>query len=65
MDSKAKIFSYRGGMYLLLALLTISLIGGFIIYRFSLLSHQNIVNLLDESIFFGIIGVVYTLMAVP
>ena len=57
MDSKAKLFSYRGGMYLLLALLTILLIGGFIIYRFSLLSHQNIVNTLDEGIFFGIIGV--------
>ena len=30
MDSKSKIFSYRGGMYLLLAILITSLIGGFI-----------------------------------
>ena len=40
MDSKSKIFSYRGGMYLLLAILITSLIGGFITYHFSMLSHN-------------------------
>ena len=41
MDSKTKVFSYRGSMYLLLTMLILSLIGGFIIYRYSLLSHLN------------------------
>lgn len=57
MDSKYKIFSYRGGMYLLLAILITLLIGGFITYHFSMLSHNQSVNTLDESIFFTIIGV--------
>lgn len=57
MDSKSKIFSYRGGMYLLLAILITSLIGGFITYHFSMLSHNKSVNTIDESIFFIIIGV--------
>ena len=57
MDSKYKIFSYRGGMYLLLAILITSLIGGFIAYHFSMLSHNQSVNTIDESIFFIIIGV--------
>lgn len=57
MDSKSKIFSYRGGMYLLLAILIITLIGGFITYHFSLLSHNSSINYIDESIFFAIIGV--------
>ena len=57
MDSKTKVISYRGGMYLLLTLLLISLIGGFIVYRYSLLSHLNMENLFDEVIFFIIIGV--------
>ncbi|MBR4964458.1 MAG: sensor histidine kinase [Alistipes sp.] len=59
MDLKSKkTISYRGGMYLLLALLTISLISGFIIYRFSLLSHIKVsdTTLIDEVIFYGIIG---------
>ena len=57
MDSKTKVISYRGGMYLLLTLLILSLIGGFIVYRYSLLSHLNRENLLDEVIFYSIIGV--------
>ena len=57
MDSKTKVISYRGGMYLLLTLLLLSLIGGFIVYRYSLLSHLNRENLLDEVIFYSIIGV--------
>lgn len=56
MDSRSKIFSYRGGMYLLLAILIFTLIGGFITYHFSLLSHTSI-NSSDEGIFFAIIGV--------
>lgn len=57
MDSKSKFFSYRGGMYLLLTILIITLIGGFIAYHFSLLSHNSSINFIDESIFFVIIGV--------
>ena len=57
MDSKSKIFSYRGGMYLLLAILIISLIGGFIAYHFSMLSHNKSITTIDESIFFIILGV--------
>lgn len=57
MDSKSKIFSYRGGMYLLLAILITALIGGFITYRFSLISHNKSITTLDESIFYAIIGV--------
>ena len=57
MDSKSKIFSYRGGMYLLLAILIITLIGGFIAYHFSMLSHNKSITTIDESIFFIILGV--------
>lgn len=57
MDSKSKIFSYRGGMYLLLAILIIALIGGFITYHFSLLSHNRTINGIDEGIFYAVIGV--------
>lgn len=58
MDSKTKkIFSYRGGMYLLLATLIITLIGGFITYHFSLLSHNSRINNIDEGIFIAIICV--------
>ena len=56
MDSKSKIISYRGGMYLLLAILIIALIGGFITYHFSLLSHNRTINGIDEGIFFAIIS---------
>ena len=58
MDLKSKKgFSYRGSMYLILTLLVISLIGGVIIYRNSLLSHikgNNAVQL-DDDIFISII----------
>lgn len=57
MDSKSKIFSYRGGMYLLLAILITTLIGGFIAYHLSVLSHNESITTIDESIFFAIIGV--------
>lgn len=57
MDSKSKIFSYRGGMYLLLAILIITLIGGFITYHFSLLSHNRSISELDEGIFYAVLGV--------
>ena len=57
MDSKSKIFSYRGGMYLLLAILITTLIGGFIIYHLSVLSHSKSITTIDESIFFAIVGV--------
>ena len=64
MDSKSKVFSYRGSMYLLLLLLIVSLIGGFIIYRYSLLSHYKETNTVDEVIFYGIIGVATATMAI-
>ena len=58
MDLKSKKrFSYRGSMYLILTLLVMSLIGGVIIYRHSLLSHikgNNAVQL-DDDIFISII----------
>lgn len=64
MDSKAKIFSYRGGMYLLLTLLIVTLMGGFIIYRYSLISHfKNAVHF-DEGIFYAIIGVAVATMII-
>ena len=58
MDLKSKKgFSYRGSMYLILTLLVISLIGGVIIYRHSLLSHikSNNAVQLDDDIFISII----------
>ena len=57
MDSKDKFFSYRGGMYILLALLILTLVGGVITYRFSLLSHSLHSENTDEIIFYTIIGV--------
>ena len=48
-DLKNKTLSYRGGMYILLALFSITIIGGVIIYRLSLTSHRGISELLDES----------------
>ena len=57
MDSKSKIFSYRGGMLLLLATLIFALIGGFITYHFSLLSHNSRISNIDEGIFIAIITV--------
>ena len=58
MDLKSKKrFSYRGSMYLILALLVMSLIGGIIIYRHSLISHikGNSAVQLDDDIFVSII----------
>ena len=49
MDSKTKVFSYRGGMYLLLTLLMVTLLSGFFVYRYSLLSHYKNINILDET----------------
>lgn len=60
MDLKnKKLFSYRGGMYLLLAILIVSLIGGVFIYRNSLINHikENGSVYLDDDIFFIIIGI--------
>lgn len=60
MDLKnKKLFSYRGGMYLLLAILIVSLIGGVFIYRNSLINHikENGSVFLDDVIFFTIIGI--------
>lgn len=60
MDLKSKkFFSYRGGMYMLLALLIMSLISGVIIYRHSLINHlkgDGSVHM-DDGIFFVIIGI--------
>lgn len=57
MGLKSKFISYRSGTYLLLTLLILSLIGGFIIYRYSLLSHFQNAAHFDEGIFYGTIGV--------
>lgn len=62
-DLKNKIMSYRGGMYILLALLSVTIIGGVIVYRSSLMSHNAISEVLDEGIFIAIIAVA-TLMAI-
>ena len=67
MDLKSKKrFSYRGSMYLILTLLVMSLIGGVIIYRHSLLSHikgNNAVQL-DDDIFISIIFIAAATVAV-
>lgn len=55
-DSKNKTLTYKGGMYILLALLILTLVGGVITYRFSLLSHELHSELTDEIIFYSIIG---------
>lgn len=57
MDSKNRGLTYRGGMYILLALLILLLAGGLIGYRYSLLSHISATNSIDEGIFYTIIGV--------
>ncbi len=59
MGSKAntKILSYRGSMYLLLTLLIVTFIGGFIVYRYSLLHHLVAADYYNEIIFYSIIGV--------
>ena len=55
-DSKNKTLTYKGGMYILLALLILTLVGGVITYRFSLLNHELHSELTDEIIFYSIIG---------
>lgn len=57
MGLKSKLFSYRGGMFLLLTLLIASLIGGVVVYRFSLVSRISDFGALDEVLFYGIICV--------
>ena len=56
-DSKRKLFSYRGGMFLLLALLIIALICGFIIHHFSVVSALAVSKHTDEGTFVLIICV--------
>ena len=56
-DLKSRRLTYRGGMYLLLALLSATIIGGVIFYRSSLMSHNAVSRVLDEGIFYTIIGV--------
>ena len=67
MDLKSKKgFSYRGSMYLITTLLVMSLIGGVIIYRHSLLSHikgNNAVQL-DDDIFVSIIFIAAATVAI-
>ena len=57
MGLKSKIWSYRSSKYLLLTLLILMLVGGFITYRYSLLSHFQNAEHFDEGIFYGTIGV--------
>ncbi len=57
MDSKGKTLTYRSGMYILLALLIMIVVGGVITYRFSLLSHTQHAEWLDECIFYTILCV--------
>lgn len=64
MDSKHKAVNYRGGMMLLLILLTLSLIGGVIIYRYSLLSRFSANEHLHEGLFYGIVIVAIAASAI-
>ena len=57
MDSKRNKINYHGGMLLLLILLIVSLIGGVIIYRYSLVSHFSANAHLNEGLFYGIVFV--------
>ena len=57
MASKNKFLTYRGGMFLLLALLIISLICGFIIHHFSVVSSLAVSKHTDEGTFVLIICV--------
>ena len=65
-DSKRKLFSYRGGMFLLLALLIIALICGFIIHHFSVVSALAVSKHTDEGTFVLIIcvAIVATIISV-
>ena len=57
MDSKRKIVTHRNGMFLLLALLIVALIGGVIAHRYSFVTRISGHEHLDEGLFYGIIGV--------
>jgi signal transduction histidine kinase len=57
MDSKRKVFSYRGGMSLLLALLILLLVGGVIAHRYSFITRISGYEHFDEGLFYGIVGV--------
>lgn len=57
MDSKNRGLTYRGSMYILLALLLLLLAGGIIGYRYSLLSHFTSAEHIGEGFFYTIIGV--------
>ena len=57
MDSKNRTLTYRGSMYILLALLILLLAGGIIGYRYSLLRHFTSAEHIDEGFFYSIIGV--------
>ncbi len=64
MDSRFKLFSYRSGMYLLLTLLIVTLISGFSVYRYSLLTHVKSADNFDEGIFYAIISVAVVAMVI-
>ena len=55
-DSKRKLFSYRGGTFLLLSLLIIALICGFIIHHFQVVSKLAVSRHTDEGTFYIIIA---------
>ena len=55
-DSKRKLFSYRGGTFLLLSLLIIALICGFIIHHFQVVSKLAVSQHTDEGTFYIIIA---------
>lgn len=65
-DSKSKFLTYRGGMFLLLALLIVSLICGFIIHHFSVVGNLALSGHKDEGTLYIIIGVaiIATIIAV-
>ena len=56
-DSKRKFSSYRGGTFLLLALLIIALIVGFIVHHFVVVKHNSLSTHTDEGTFIIIICV--------
>ena len=66
MASKNKFLTYRGGMFLLLALLIVSLICGFIIHHYSVVRQLAISEHKDEGTLYIIIGVaiIATIIAV-
>ncbi len=65
-DSKSKFLTYRSGMFMLLALLIVSLICGFIIHHFSVVGNLQLSGHKDEGTLYIIIGVaiIATIIAV-